>query len=88
MVQDMNNLIWVDMEMTGLNPDTDCIIEVALVVTDSQLNVVAEGPVLVVSQPDAILDAMDKWNTSTHTKSGLIDKVKTSKLSEALLAIS
>lgn len=83
MAQDKNNLIWIDMEMTGLNSDTDCIIEVALVVTDSQLNVVAEGPVLAVSQPDAILGAMDKWNTSTHTKSGLIDKVKASKLSEA-----
>ena len=83
MAQDKNNLIWIDMEMTGLNPDTDCIIEVALVVTDSQLNVVAEGPVLAVSQSDAVLDGMDKWNTSTHTKSGLIAKVKASKLSEA-----
>ena len=76
MAQDKNNLIWIDLEMTGLNPDTDCIIEVALVVTDSQLNVVAEGPVLAVSQSDAVLDGMDKWNTSTHTKSGLIAKVK------------
>lgn len=83
MAQDKNNLIWIDMEMTGLNPDTDCIIEVALVVTDSELNVVAEGPVLAVSQSDAVLDGMDKWNTSTHTKSGLIAKVKASKLSEA-----
>lgn len=87
MAQDKNNLIWIDLEMTGLNPDTDCIIEVALVVTDSQLNVVAEGPVLAVSQPVAVLDAMDKWNTSTHTKSGLIDKVKASKLSEAAVEI-
>ena len=85
MAQDKNNLIWIDMEMTGLNSDTDCIIEVALVVTDSQLNVVAEGPVLVVSQSDAVLDGMDKWNTSTHTKSGLIAKVKASKLSEAVV---
>ena len=83
MAQDNNNLIWVDMEMTGLNPDTDRIIEVALVITDSQLNTVAEAPVLVVHQPDAILDAMDKWNQSTHSKSGLIDKIKVSKLSEA-----
>lgn len=83
MAQDNNNLIWVDMEMTGLNPDTDRIIEVALVITDSQLNTVAEAPVLVVHQPDAILDAMDKWNQSTHSKSGLIDKIKASKLSEA-----
>jgi oligoribonuclease len=70
------------MEMTGLNPDRDRIIEIALVVTDSQLNVVAEAPVLVVSQPVAILDGMDKWNQSTHAKSGLIDKVKASKMTE------
>jgi len=83
MAQDNNNLIWVDMEMTGLNPDTDRIIEVALVITDSQLNMVAEGPVLVVHQPNEILDGMDKWNQSTHAKSGLIDKVKASTLTEA-----
>lgn len=83
MAQDNNNLIWVDMEMTGLNPDTDRIIEVALVVTDSQLNTIAEGPVLVVHQPNEILDGMDKWNKSTHAKSGLIDKVKASRLNEA-----
>mgnify|MGYP000959862106 FL=1 len=68
MAQDNNNLIWVDMEMTGLSPDTDRIIEVALVVTDSQLNVVAEGPVLVVHQSNEILDGMDKWNRSTNSK--------------------
>ena len=62
MAQDSNNLIWVDMEMTGLNPDNDRIIEVALVITDSQLNTIAEAPVLVVHQPDTILNAMDKWN--------------------------
>lgn len=76
------------MEMTGLNPDTDRIIEIALVVTDSQLNVVAEAPVLVVSQSIALLDGMDKWNQSTHTKSGLIDKVKASKLTEAQVETS
>lgn len=70
------------MEMSGLIPDSDCILEVALVITDSQLNMVAEAPVLVVSQPDAVLDNMDKWNKSTHTKSGLIDKVKSSKQAE------
>ncbi|MER0203215.1 MAG: oligoribonuclease [Nitrosomonas sp.] len=83
MAQDNNNLIWVDMEMTGLNPDTDRIIEVALVITDSQLNTVAEGPVLVVHQPDEVLNGMDKWNQSTHSKSGLIGKVKASHLNEA-----
>lgn len=82
MAQDKNNLIWVDMEMTGLNPDSDCIIEVALVVTDSQLNTVAEAPVLVVSQSELVLDNMDSWNKSTHAKSGLIDKVKASNLTE------
>ncbi|SFP70748.1 oligoribonuclease [Nitrosomonas cryotolerans] len=83
MAQDNNNLIWIDMEMTGLNSDIDRIIEVAIVVTDSQLNMVAEAPVLVVSQPDAVLAGMDKWNQSTHAKSGLIDKVKASLLTEA-----
>jgi len=71
------------MEMTGLNPGTDHIIEVALVVTDAQLNTLAEAPVLVIHQPDDILDGMDKWNQSTHGKSGLIDKVKASTLSES-----
>ncbi|SCY48700.1 oligoribonuclease [Nitrosospira sp. Nl5] len=83
MAQDNNNLIWIDMEMSGLSPDNDRIIEVALVVTDSQLNVVAEAPVLVVSQPEAVLDGMDSWNKSTHAKSGLVEKVKTSRLVEA-----
>jgi oligoribonuclease len=82
MAQDKNNLIWIDMEMSGLNPDTDCIIEVALVVTDSQLTTIAEAPVLVLSQSEAVLDGMDDWNKSTHTKSGLIDKVKASNLTE------
>ena len=83
MPQDNNNLIWIDMEMSGLSPDSDRIIEVALVVTDSQLNVLAEAPVLVVSQPQVVLDGMDSWNKSTHAKSGLIDKVKISMLTEA-----
>lgn len=80
MAQDQNNLVWLDMEMTGLNPDTDRIIEVAIVVTDSQLNAVAVAPVLVVHQPDAVLEAMDDWNRSTHARTGLIDKVKASRL--------
>ncbi len=71
------------MEMTGLDSSTDRIIEVALVITDAQLNTVAESPVLVVHQSDSILDGMDKWNQSTHGKSGLIDKVKASALNES-----
>jgi oligoribonuclease len=83
MAQDQNNLVWLDMEMTGLDPDRDRVIEVAIVVTDSQLNTLAEAPVLVVHQSDAVLDAMDHWNKSTHTRSGLIDKVKASVLNES-----
>ena len=83
MPQDQNNLIWLDMEMTGLNPDTDRVIEIAIVITDSQLVTVAEAPVLVVRQSDAVLDAMDDWNKGTHARSGLIDKVRASMLAEA-----
>jgi oligoribonuclease len=83
MPADQNNLIWIDMEMTGLTPDADRIIEVALLVTDAQLSVLAEGPVLVVHQPDEVLAAMDSWNTGVHGKSGLVDKVKASRLDEA-----
>lgn len=78
-----NNLIWIDMEMSGLLPDTDRILELAAVVTDAELNVLAESPVLVVHQSDAVLDGMDAWNKGTHGKSGLIDKVKASTLDEA-----
>ena len=78
MAQDNNNLIWLDMEMTGLQPESDVILELAVVVTDSDLNILAESPVLVVHQSDAILDGMDAWNKSTHGKSGLIDKVRAS----------
>jgi oligoribonuclease len=80
---DANNLIWIDMEMTGLLPDSDRIIEMAMLVTDSELRMVAEGPVLVLHQPDEVLDAMDSWNKGTHKKSGLIDKVRASTLTEA-----
>jgi oligoribonuclease len=80
---DANNLIWIDMEMTGLAPDTDRIIEIAMLVTDAELRVLAEGPVLVLHQPDEVLEAMDSWNKGTHKKSGLIEKVRASRLAEA-----
>ena len=83
MAQNQNYLIWIDMEMTGLTPETDRIIEVALVITDNDLNTIAEAPVLVVHQPDMVLDGMDSWNKSTHAKSGLIAKVKASTLDDA-----
>jgi oligoribonuclease len=76
------NLVWVDMEMTGLEPDTDRIIEVAVVVTDMHLNVLAEGPVFAIHQSDETLDKMDNWNKGTHGKSGLIDRVKASTVTE------
>ena len=77
------NLIWIDLEMTGLSPDTDRIIEIAVVVTDAQLNVRAEGPVFAIHQSDAVLDGMDAWNKGTHGRSGLIDRVKASTVDEA-----
>jgi oligoribonuclease len=77
------NLVWVDMEMTGLDPDTDRIIEVAVVVTDMQLNILAEGPVFAIHQPDEVMDKMDAWNKGTHGRSGLIDRVKASTVTEA-----
>jgi oligoribonuclease len=77
-----DNLVWVDMEMTGLVPETDRILEVAVIVTNSQLEIIAEGPVVVLHQSDATLDKMDAWNKGTHGKSGLIDKVKASALDE------
>ncbi|MEY3629313.1 MAG: hypothetical protein RLY91_1079 [Pseudomonadota bacterium] len=75
-------LVWLDMEMTGLDPERERIIEVAVVVTEPDLTIVAEGPVLVIHQPDSLLDAMDSWNRSTHSKSGLTDKVKASSMTE------
>jgi oligoribonuclease len=78
-----SNLIWIDLEMTGLAPDTDRIIEVAVVVTDAQCALRVEGPVFAIHQSDAVLDAMDAWNKGTHGKSGLIDRVKASTVDEA-----
>ncbi|MGH8671153.1 MAG: oligoribonuclease [Burkholderiales bacterium] len=83
MAQDNLTLIWIDMEMSGLQPDRDRILEVAIVLTDAQLNTVAEAPVQVVHQSDEVLAGMDDWNRSTHAKSGLIDRVKQSNLNEA-----
>lgn len=83
MAANPDNLLWVDMEMSGLNPETDRVLEIAIVVTDSQLNTVAEAPVFVVHQSDTVLGAMDAWNKSTHAKSGLIDRVRASTLTEA-----
>ncbi len=77
------NLIWIDLEMTGLVPDSDRIIEIAVVVTDPQLTLRIEGPVLAVHQSDAVLDGMDNWNKGTHGKSGLIERVRASTVDEA-----
>lgn len=76
------NLVWLDCEMTGLNPEHDRILEIAVIVTGPQLELRTEGPVLVLHQSDALLDGMDNWNKGTHGRSGLIDKVKTSTLTE------
>src|SRR5690554_7855872 len=76
-------LIWLDMEMTGLAPEKERIIEIAVIITEADLTFVAEGPVVVIHQSDALLDAMDKWNQSTHSKSGLIEKVRASTVTEA-----
>src|SRR3546814_3283608 len=83
MAANEQRLVWLDMERTGLDTEKERIIEVAVVITEADLTFVAEGPVLVIHQSDALLDAMDKWNQSTHGKSGLIDKVKASTLTEA-----
>ena len=82
-MQDLKRLIWIDLEMTGLNPDFDRIIEIATVVTDKDLEILAEGPVLAVHQSEDLLEGMDAWNQRTHGESGLIDRVRKSKFDEA-----
>ncbi len=83
LVPNENNLIWIDLEMTGLLPESDRIIEIAVVVTDPQVTVRLEGPVIAVHQSDAVLDAMDSWNKGTHGKSGLTERVRVSTIDEA-----
>lgn len=85
MAQDANHLIWLDMEMTGLDPERERIIELAMIVTNNDLLTIAESPVWVVHQSDAALDAMDEWNKKTHGRSGLIEKVKASVVDEAMV---
>jgi len=82
-VQNANNLIWIDLEMTGLDTLNDVIIEIATLVTDSELNILAEGPVLAIHQSDERLDGMDKWNTRQHGKSGLTERVRNSTATES-----
>ena len=83
MSQNANNLIWIDLEMTGLEPERDVIIEIATIVTDSELNVLAEGPVMAIHHSDAVLAGMDEWNTRTHGESGLTQRVRESRIDTA-----
>jgi oligoribonuclease len=83
MAQDATNLIWIDMEMSGLDPDRDRVLEVAIVITNANLDVVAEAPALVVHQDESVLGAMDAWNTATHARTGLTERVRASRTTEA-----
>lgn len=83
MAQDPGNLIWIDLEMTGLDTDRDSILEIATIVTDGRLEVLAEGPVLAIHQPDAILEQMDNWNRTQHGNSGLVERVRASEVDAA-----
>ena len=82
MTQDPRNLVWIDLEMTGLDPDSDHIIEIATIITDGQLNILAEGPVVAIRQPEEYLEAMDEWNQRHHGQSGLVDRVRESETDE------
>lgn len=82
-MKNASNLVWIDLEMTGLNPDKERIIEIATIVTDTDLNILAEGPVFAIHQEDALLDAMDDWNTRQHGHSGLVDRVRESTVTES-----
>ncbi|MBX2846678.1 MAG: oligoribonuclease [Acidiferrobacterales bacterium] len=82
MPQNPNALVWMDLEMTGLDPEKDRIIEMATIITDGDLRVIDEGPVIVLNQPQDLLDGMDEWNTRTHNKTGLVQKVKSSRITE------
>ena len=82
MTQNLNNLVWIDLEMTGLDPDNDRIIEIATIVTDAELNILAEGPALAIYQTDEVLGKMDEWCTRQHGQSGLTERVRNSRISE------
>ena len=86
-MQSRDNLIWIDLEMTGLDPEKERIIEIATLITDSQLNILAEGPNIIVSQSKSLLDQMDDWNQNQHGSSGLIDEVKKSAVTEQMAEI-
>ena len=86
-LQSRDNLVWIDLEMTGLDPDKEKIIEIATLITDSNLNIIAEGPNLIISQPQEILDSMDEWNINQHGSSGLIDEVIKSNITEQIAEI-
>lgn len=79
-----NNLIWIDLEMTGLIPDRDTIIEIATVVTDAELNILAKGPIMAIHHSDAVLNGMDEWNTNQHGNSGLVERIKQSTITMAV----
>ena len=83
MAKNDDNLIWIDLEMTGLDPDNDKVIEIATIVTDSQLNILGEGPVMAIHQSSEVLNSMDDWNTKQHANSGLTERVKNSGIDEA-----